>query len=65
MPNNVDSKIFDYIFSKAKSLEKATSALTLFAGASLMAGGSLVAIYILNRKVKDLYKEIQILKEKE
>jgi hypothetical protein len=59
MPNNVDSKIFDYIFSKAKSLEKATSALTLFAGASLM------AIYILNRKVKDLYKEIQILKEKE
>ena len=59
MPNNVDSRIFDYIFSKAKSLEKATSALTLFAG------GSLVAIYILNRKVKDLYKEIQILKEKE
>lgn len=59
MPNNVDSKIFDYIFFKAKSLEKATSALTLFAGASLM------AIYILNRKVKDLYKEIQILKEKE
>lgn len=59
MPNNIDSKIFDYIFSKAKSLEKATSALTLFAG------GTLVAIYILNRKIKDLYKEIQILKEKE
>lgn len=52
-------KVLEYALSELKALRRTASTLTF------ITGGSLLACYILNRKVKDLYKEIQKLKEKE